>query len=62
MRGPDGAAFISLSIGEAQFLRALVDGVALEEAAGAALALDGTFDLSASFARLLASQVFAAVQ
>ncbi len=62
LRGPDDAGFVTLHEGEARFLEALAEGATLEAAAGAALAADDGFDLSASFARLLASQAFAAVQ
>jgi hypothetical protein len=62
LRQPDDAAFVALTRGEASFLQALADGFVLEEAAGAALAAEADFDLSSTFARFLASHVFAAVQ
>jgi hypothetical protein len=62
LRGPDDAGFLALAAGEADFLQALAEGATLEAAAGAALAADDAFDLSPSFARLLESQAFAAVQ
>jgi hypothetical protein len=62
LRRPDDAGFVALDPGEASFLDALAAGRTLEAAASAALAADAVFDLSPSFARLLALQVFAAVQ
>jgi hypothetical protein len=62
LRGPDDAGFLVLQAGEARFLEALAEGATLEAAASAALTAEDAFDLSASFARLLASQAFAAVQ
>jgi hypothetical protein len=59
---PDDAAFVSLSAGEAAFVAALLAGMSLEEAAGAAFQGDPAFDLSTSFARLLALGAFAALQ
>lgn len=60
LRRPEDAAFVSLSAGEAAFVAALVEGQSLERASDAALQVDAAFDLSTSFARLLALKVFAA--
>jgi hypothetical protein len=62
LRRPDDAGFVALGEGEAAFVAALTSGDVLETAAEAALAADGGFDLSAAFARLLALEVFAAMQ
>jgi hypothetical protein len=62
LRRADDAGFVPLSVGEAAFLEVLVDAGSLEAAAAAALSAEPAFDLSITFARLLASQVFAAVQ
>lgn len=62
LRRPDDAAFASLSAGEAAFVACLVDGEPLEVASTAALEADAKFDLSASFARLIGLEAFAAVQ
>lgn len=62
LRQPQDAAFVSLTAGEAAFVAALVEGGSLELAAGAAFQADPAFDLSTSFARLLALKVFAALQ
>jgi hypothetical protein len=62
LRRQDDAAFVSLAAGETAFLAALVDGRVLEAAAGEAFQVDPAFDLSSSFARLLALQAFAALQ
>ncbi len=59
MRGPEDAAFVTLSPEEAVFVRGIADGFSLEEAAERGA---GSFDLSASFARLLGLGVFAAAQ
>jgi hypothetical protein len=62
LRRPDDAAFVRLSAGEAAFMAALTKGMSLERAAGAAFQADPAFELSTSFARLLALGVFAALQ
>jgi hypothetical protein len=62
LRRPDDAAFVGLSAGEAAFVAALLTGMSLEEAAGAAFQVDPAFDLSTSFARLIALGAFAALQ
>jgi hypothetical protein len=62
LRRPDDAGFIALSDGEAGFIEALATGHTLEQAAAAGLVDDAVFDLSSAFARLLALQVFAALQ
>lgn len=62
LRRPDDAAFVSLSAGEAAFVAALTEAMSLERAAGAAFQADPDFDLSTSFARLLALGAFAALQ
>jgi hypothetical protein len=62
LRRPDDAAFVSLSAGEAAFMAALAVRMSLERAAGAAFQADPVFELSTSFARLLALGAFAALQ
>lgn len=62
MRRPEDAAFVELAIGEAAFVAALLDRRPIEAAAEAAFRVDGAFDLSTVFARLLGLQVFAAAQ
>lgn len=62
LRRADDAGFVSLDAGEAAFLEALAAGRTLEQAASAAQAADSVFDLSPTFARLVALGVFAAVQ
>jgi hypothetical protein len=62
LRRPDDAAFVSLSAGEAAFVAALAEAMSLEQAAGRAFEADPAFELSTSFARLLALGAFAAVQ
>jgi hypothetical protein len=62
LRRPDDAGFIALGDGEAGFIEALAVGHTLEQAAAAGLVADAVFDLSSAFARLLALQVFAALQ
>jgi hypothetical protein len=62
LRRPDDAAFVSLGAGEAAFMAALTAGMSLEQAAGAAFRSDPAFELSTSFARLLALEAFAALQ
>jgi len=62
LRRPDDAAFVGLSAGEAAFVAALAEGMSLEGAAEAAFQADPAFDLSTSFARLLALGAFAALQ
>jgi hypothetical protein len=62
LRRPDDAGFLVLSAGEAAFVAALEEGRTVEEAAGAAFATDSVFDLSRSFGRLVACEIFAAMQ
>jgi len=62
LRRPDDAAFASLNPAEAAFVTALDEGGSLGEGAEAAIALEPAFDPSATFARLLALQAFAALQ
>jgi hypothetical protein len=62
LRRPDDAGFVPVSEGEAVFLEALAVGDTLEEAAAMALSTEAVFDLSPTFARLLALQAFAALQ
>ena len=62
LRRPEEATFVSLSLSEAAFMRALDGGASLEEGAEAAFSVDPAFDLAASFARLLALEAFAALQ
>jgi hypothetical protein len=62
LRRPDDAGFVSVSAGEAAFLEALAVSHTLEEAAAMALSAEAVFDLSPTFARLLALQAFAALQ
>jgi hypothetical protein len=62
LRRPDDAAFVGLSAGEAAFVAALAEGMSLEGAAETAFQADPAFDLSTSFARLLALGAFAALQ
>lgn len=62
LRRPDDAGFVPVSAGEAAFLEALAASQTLEEAAAVALSVEAAFDLSPSFARLLALQAFAALQ
>jgi len=59
LRRPDDAAFVTLSAGEADFVVGIVTGLSLEDAAGR---VNRSFDLTASFGRLLALGVFAAPQ
>jgi hypothetical protein len=62
LRRPDDAAFVSLSAGAAAFVAALAEAMSLEQAAGRAFKADPAFELSTSFARLLALGAFAALQ
>ncbi|CAN5861137.1 DNA-binding domain-containing protein [soil metagenome] len=63
LRRAEAAAFTPLSTGEAAFIAALAGGrTSLEEAAHAGATAEAAFDLSASFARLLALGAFAALQ
>lgn len=62
LRQPDDAAFVRLSPAEAELVMTLCDGRTLEEAAQAAFRVDAAFDLTTTFARLLALQAFAALQ
>ncbi len=61
-RRADDATFIALGEGEAAFVEVLGEGQVVEVAAGAALAVEPAFDLTAAFARLLACEVFAALR
>jgi Putative DNA-binding domain len=62
LRRPDDAGFVPISAGEAAFLEALAVGHTLEEAAVMALSAEAVFDLSPTFAWLLALRAFAALQ
>jgi hypothetical protein len=62
LRRPDDAGFLALSEGEAAFVHGLGTGLPLEVAAGAGFAADRVFELSRSFGRLLACEVFVAAQ
>jgi len=62
LRRPDDAGFIPVSAGEAAFLEALAAARTLEDAAAIALSAEAVFDLSPTFARLLALRAFAALQ
>ena len=62
LRRADDATFTSLDPAEAAFLSAVADGRTLEGAAQAGFQIDGAFNLSTTFARLLALQAFAALQ
>ncbi len=62
LRRPDDAGFVALGTGEANFLEALAVDHTLEEASAMALSAEAVFDLSPTFARLLALQAFAALQ
>jgi hypothetical protein len=62
LRRLEDAAFVSLSASEAAFVIALAEGRSLERATEAAFQADPGFDLSTSFARLLALGAFAALQ
>lgn len=62
LRRSDDAAFIVLTMGEAAFVAALIDGASLEAAAEKVLRAEPDFDLSAGFARLLTLEAFAALQ
>ncbi|MBL6649988.1 MAG: putative DNA-binding domain-containing protein [Reyranella sp.] len=59
LRRPDDAAFVVLSPPEARFVDGIALGKTLEEAAAW---VDGEFDLTAGFARLLNLGAFAALQ
>lgn len=62
LRRTDDAAFVRLSHAEGALVMSLADGGTLEEGAEAAFSVEPTFDLSTTFARLLALQAFAALQ
>ena len=62
LRRSDDAGFLVLGEGEAAFVHRLGAGLSLEVAAGAAFAADSVFELSRSFARLLACEIFVAVR
>lgn len=62
LRQTDDVAFVRLSPAEAELVMTLCDGRTLEEGAQAAFRVDAAFDLTTTFARLLALQAFAAVQ
>ena len=59
LRRPEDAAFAVLSAAEARFVGGIARGKTLEEAAGT---VEGEFDLTAGFARLLNLGAFAALQ
>jgi hypothetical protein len=62
LRRAEDAAFASLNSGEAAFVRALESGATLEGGAELAFLVEPDFDLSITFARLLALEAFAAMQ
>lgn len=62
LRQTDDTAFVRLSPAEAELVMTLGDGRTLEEGAQAAFLVDAAFDLTTTFARLLALQAFAALQ
>jgi len=62
LRRPADAGFVTLSSAEAAFLASTARGASLEEAAGFGFEADSAFDLTPSFARLLALGAFAALQ
>jgi len=62
LRRSQDAAYIRLVAAEAAFVEGLMAGGSLEAAAASGLKADASFDLSGSFARLMASGVFVAVQ
>lgn len=62
LRRAGDATFVALGEGEAAFVEALGTGQVVERAAGAAYAVEPAFDLTAAFARLVACEVFVALQ
>lgn len=62
LRRSEDAAFARLCPAEVAFMEALQEGKTLEEGAQAAFVAEPAFDLSTTFARLLALQAFAALQ
>lgn len=62
LRRADDATFARLDPAEAAFLSAVTSGGTLEGGARAGFQIDSAFNLSTTFARLLASQAFAALQ
>lgn len=62
LRRRHDAAFTTLGAGEEAFLASLIAEGTLEEAAAAALGREAGFDLSNSFARLMALEAFAALR
>jgi hypothetical protein len=62
LRTPDDAAFLALSSAEAAFVRSLDEDRTLGDAAQAAFSSEPDFDLATTFARLVASGAFAALQ
>lgn len=62
LRRTDDAAFVRLTLAEAALVMTLRDGGTLEEGARAAFRVDAAFDLTTTFARLLALRAFAALQ
>lgn len=62
LRRADDAFFVSLDPAEAAFLSAVANGRTLEGAARAGFQIASAFNLSTTFARLLALQAFAALQ
>ena len=59
---PEDAGFIALGEGEAAFVAAVAEGRSLEVASRAGFTAESSFELSPCFARLLACEVFAAMQ
>lgn len=62
LRRADDAAFAGLTLGEAAFVAGLDGTNTLEAASAAAFQCDSAFDLTRSFARLLALEALAATQ
>ncbi len=62
LRRPEDSVFASLDPAEAAFVAALAGGASLGEAAEETFAGEPAFDPSGTFARLLALEVFAAMQ
>ena len=62
LRREDDAAFVGISDAEMAFLSAVERGSTLDSAAQAGFQIDGAFNPSTTFGRLLALQAFAALQ
>lgn len=62
LRRADDATFVRLDPAEAALLSAVTSGRTLEDGARVGFQIDGAFNLSTAFARLLALQAFAALQ